>query len=54
MGWNAQEAVRQRFAVTRLLGDMDKLYRELLQVKATCFSETQRMTMREYNESRTF
>jgi len=30
LGRNAQEAVRRRFAVQRLLGDMDDLYTQLL------------------------
>jgi hypothetical protein len=50
MGWNAQEAVRQRFAVTRLLGDMDKLYRELVETKAIHLSQTPRVSVGDYKK----
>ena len=39
MGRNAAEAVRQRFAVTRLISDMDRLYSELVEEKAISFGE---------------
>ena len=37
LGRNAQEFVRQRFTVRRLLGDMDHLYSQLLAEKAITF-----------------
>lgn len=38
LGRNASEAVRKRFAVTRLIGDIDHLYSQLLEEKAISFS----------------
>lgn len=46
LGRNAREAVRQRFAVTRLIDDMDQLYSQLLEEKAISFSATQRIQAR--------
>ena len=43
LGRNAQEFVRQRFAVRRLLGDMDHLYRQLLAEKAISVSVTEKL-----------
>jgi len=46
LGRNAREAVRKRFAVTRLIDDMDQLYSQLLEQKAISFSATQRIQAR--------
>jgi glycosyltransferase involved in cell wall biosynthesis len=54
LGQNAKESVRQRFTATRLLSDMDDLYRELLQGKAIHLPEIQRVEVRDYYESRKF
>ena len=42
LGQNAMAAVRQRFTVQRLLGDMDHLYTELLEEKAIDIPATER------------
>ena len=47
LGRNAQESVRQRFAVQRLLGDMDHLYRQLLAKKAISVSVTEKLAASE-------
>jgi glycosyltransferase involved in cell wall biosynthesis len=52
LGQSAKETVRQRFAVTRLLSDMDHLYRELLQAKAIHLAEKDRVEVGDYNETR--
>jgi glycosyltransferase involved in cell wall biosynthesis len=43
LGRNAQEFVRQRFTVRRLLGDMDHLYSQLLAEKAITFREPEKL-----------
>lgn len=45
LGRNAQEFVRQRFTVRRLLGDMDQLYSQLLEEKAIDVPATERMQL---------
>lgn len=42
---NAREAVRQRFTVRRLIGDMDRLYSQLLEEKAIDVPATERMQL---------
>jgi glycosyltransferase involved in cell wall biosynthesis len=42
LGRNAKEAVGKRFAVTRLISDMDRLYSELLEEKAISFAGGER------------
>lgn len=46
LGRNAQEFVRQRFTVRRLLSDMDHLYTELLEEKAIDIPATERFEAR--------
>jgi glycosyltransferase involved in cell wall biosynthesis len=46
LGRNAREAVRKRFAVTRLIGDIDHLYSQLLEEKAISFSPAERIQAR--------
>jgi len=46
LGQNAMAAVRQRFTVQRLLGDMDHLYTELLEEKAIDIPATERFEAR--------
>lgn len=46
LGRNAREAVRKRFAATRLIGDIDYLYRQLLEEKAMSFSPAERIRAR--------
>ena len=43
LGRNAQEFVRQRFTVRRLLGDMDHFYNQLLAEKAVTVSVTEKL-----------
>ena len=43
IGRNAQEAVRQRFTVRRLISDIDQLYSHLLEEKVICFPATKRL-----------
>jgi glycosyltransferase involved in cell wall biosynthesis len=46
LGQNAMEVVRKRFTETRLIGDMDHLYSQLLEEKAICFSAAKRIAAR--------
>ena len=42
LGGRAREAVQERFAVKRLISDVDHLYRRLLEEKAICFASAKR------------
>jgi glycosyltransferase involved in cell wall biosynthesis len=46
LGQNAREVVRKRFTETRLIGDMDHLYSQLLEEKAIYFPKAKRIEVR--------